>query len=325
MKLRKPFSILITSLSFVTSYSAFSDQVVLKNGDILHGVIKTQTEAYISWESDNFGIFKIPKLQIASIEYSDTNPSGITEATAKDKIIYSGSMGISGSYLSGNENRDDLEVMDRVPKMKMMKEKQRELFLMPKQVRKLMLFLDELRADMVEFGANTGLRNTNVRMLEWTQLASNLSTLTIKGKDSKNGEPNIISLSGDAQRVLRRQYAKKLYMEEAYPELKGRIKYVFIQESRSKRSNGKPFAASSVTNETWRKAVERAGLPKEVVFHTMRHTFASWHLENGSDPKVVQELGNWMDPRSMDRYRHVNQKQKALAANNINGMLRSDG
>jgi putative salt-induced outer membrane protein YdiY len=110
MKLRKPFSILITSLSFVTSFSALSDQIVLKNGDILHGVIKTQTEAYISLESDNFGIFKIPKLKIASIEHSDSNPSGITEAPAKDKIIYSGSVGISGAYLSGNENRDDLEL-----------------------------------------------------------------------------------------------------------------------------------------------------------------------------------------------------------------------
>jgi len=139
-----------------------------------------------------------------------------------------------------------------------------------------MLFLDELRGDMVEFGANTGLRNANIRMLEWTKVVSNFSTLTIRGKDSKNGEPTAISLTKDAQRVLRRRRGFCLSLEDRYPYLKGKIDYVFAKECRRREENGKPYAdCGPVSGRGWRKACRLAGLPDEVVFHILMHTFAS--------------------------------------------------
>ena len=108
MNLRKSLSILITSLAIFLSCLSYSDQVVLKNGDILHGVLKGQTETYLTWESDSFGSFRIPQNQIASINSSDTSPIPITKT--KEKWVYSGILGLSGSYLGGNEVRDDLEL-----------------------------------------------------------------------------------------------------------------------------------------------------------------------------------------------------------------------
>jgi putative salt-induced outer membrane protein YdiY len=108
MNLRKSLSILITSLAIFLSCLSYSDQVVLKNGDILHGVLKGQTETYLTWESDSFGSFRIPQNQIVSINSSDTSPSPITKT--KEKWVYSGILGLSGSYLGGNEVRDDLEL-----------------------------------------------------------------------------------------------------------------------------------------------------------------------------------------------------------------------
>ena len=110
MNLQKILSSSTIALVLAYSSLAQSDQITLNNGDTLQGILVAQSDTFVTWKSDSFGIFKIPKLQIASIEYSDTNPSSITKATAKDKIIYSGSIGILGSYLSGNENRDDLEL-----------------------------------------------------------------------------------------------------------------------------------------------------------------------------------------------------------------------
>ena len=110
MNLQKILSTFTAILVLAYSSLAQSDQITLNNGDTLQGILVAQSDTFVTWKSDNFGIFKIPKLKIASIEYSDSNPSGITEAPAKDKIIYSGSVGISGAYLSGNENRDDLEL-----------------------------------------------------------------------------------------------------------------------------------------------------------------------------------------------------------------------
>ncbi|MDB2649294.1 DUF481 domain-containing protein [Porticoccaceae bacterium] len=108
MNFRKSLSILITSLAIVLSCLTYSDQVVLKNGDILHGVLKTQTETYLTWESDSFGSFRIPQNQIVSVNSSDTNPTTITKT--EEKLVYSGILGLSGSYLGGNEVRDDLEL-----------------------------------------------------------------------------------------------------------------------------------------------------------------------------------------------------------------------
>lgn len=108
MNLRKPLSILIATLSSVISCTTFSDQVILKNGDILHGILKTQTETYIRLESDNFGALNIPIQRIASIARSGLNPEA--PITPKKMSVYTGNLGLSGSYVGGNEERDDLEL-----------------------------------------------------------------------------------------------------------------------------------------------------------------------------------------------------------------------
>ena len=40
---------------------------------------------------------------------------------------------------------------------------------------------------------------------------------------------------------------------------------------------------------SFESACLKAGLGDDVVFHTLRHTFASWFIENGGDPKRLQE------------------------------------
>lgn len=221
--------------------------------------------------------------------------------------------------------RDELEIIDRVPLIKTLTEKKRDTYLTPEQVRNLMRWLDELRADMVEFAVNTGLRNSNVRLLRWSDLSEDFSSLYVKAEDSKNGEPTAIPLNKDAQRVLRRRHQKSKNLEDRYPYLKGKIDYVFAKESNRRSANGKPYAdCKAVSGRNWRKACRQAGLPDDVVFHTLRHTFASWHLQSGTSESTLQELGNWQSERSMKRYGHLSMKFKQEAAANINGLLRSD-
>lgn len=221
--------------------------------------------------------------------------------------------------------RDELEIIDRVPLIKTLTEKKRDTYLTPEQVRNLMRWLDELRSDMVEFAVNTGLRNSNVRLLRWSDLADDLSALHVRAEDSKNGEPTAIPLNTDARRVLRRRKSKCKSLEDRYPYLKGKIDYVFAKESNRREVNGTPYAdCKAVSGSNWRKACRQAGLPDDVVFHTLRHTFASWHLQSGTSESTLQELGNWQSERSMKRYGHLSMKFKKEAAGNISGLLRSD-
>jgi putative salt-induced outer membrane protein YdiY len=105
MNLPKTLAVIAATTSISFSYPAHSDQIILTNGDTLQGTVIDQTETSVTWESDNFGTLNIPTQQIASINSSDTNSEAL-----KIKSAYVGNIGLSGSYLGGNEQRDDLEL-----------------------------------------------------------------------------------------------------------------------------------------------------------------------------------------------------------------------
>jgi hypothetical protein len=156
--------------------------------------------------------------------------------------------------------RDELEIIDKAPKFEQLPEVQREIYLTPVQCRELMRWLDELRADMVEFALCCGQRNKMIRLLKWTSVSEDFTMMHLAARDAKNGLTTSFPLNRDAQRILKRRWDKKLELERRYPYLvkskpKG-IEYVFVQEHRSVRSNGKPFSFTSLTNETWRRAVK---------------------------------------------------------------------
>ena len=63
--------------------------------------------------------------------------------------------------------------------------------------------------------------------------------------------------------------------------------YVFVQEGHRK-INGKPL--SVFMNRDARKLINENGF-KAVVFHTLRHSFASALRASGTDDRSIQALG----------------------------------
>ena len=85
--------------------------------------------------------------------------------------------------------------------------------------------------------------------------------------------------------------------------------------------SGRPLDPATATQRYLHPVLEWAGV-KRVGFHTLRHTFASLNILNGTHVKVVQEaLGHSTTAETMNRYSHVLPSRQADAAERLNALF----
>lgn len=86
--------------------------------------------------------------------------------------------------------------------------------------------------------------------------------------------------------------------------------------------DGHPFRPDQIS-QRFRIMLRKANLP-HVRFHDLRHSHATWLLESGVHPKVVQErLGHATIGTTLDIYSHVLPSMQADAARKIDDLLRA--
>jgi integrase len=71
-----------------------------------------------------------------------------------------------------------------------------------------------------------------------------------------------------------------------------------------------------VSTKAWYQALERAGII-DFRWHDLRHTWASWHVQNGTPLFVLQELGGWESPLMVRRYAHLSAEHLAPYADRL--------
>lgn len=100
-----------------------------------------------------------------------------------------------------------------------------------------------------------------------------------------------------------------------------------VFETLKRRARGGPYVFGG--NEPyrrittgWRAACRRAGLGR-LRFHDLRHTWASWLVEDGLDLRAVQELGGWSSLKLLERYAHPTTATKVNALGLIGARLKA--
>ncbi len=155
--------------------------------------------------------------------------------------------------------------------------------------------------DMTLLSLHTGVRAGELYSLTWGVVDFKNGSALIR--DAK-GKPRHVYLTIETKNMLKRRYQGQDNNELVFKDRNGqKIKYI---------------------SKSFERVVNKLGLNNginddrdKVLFHTCRHTFASWHVQNGTDLYTVKELLGHSTIQLTERYSHLRPDGLKKAARNF--------
>lgn len=188
------------------------------------------------------------------------------------------------------------EWIEQEPVIRMRKEDNRRIrWLTPDQANRLIQELPEHLAVMAAFSLATGLRQSNVTQLQWSEVDLVRGHAWVHPDQAKTEKAIPVPLNQMAMTILQKQLGK-------HPQ------FVFVYQG---------HAITQCTTKAWYNALARAGI-QDFRWHDLRHTWASWHVQNGTSLYELQQLGGWASHEMVLRYAHLNSDHLKHAAERIN-------
>mgnify|MGYP000085347857 CR=1 FL=1 len=168
----------------------------------------------------------------------------------------------------------------------------------------------------------TGMRPGELLALRWADLV-------LDGPEPEARVRRSLSKDDHGRRVFKRTKTEKgrsvSLMPEVVEALRAhrrrqageRLRYSGLWKDQDlvfPNKTGSPMDWDNITARNYKPLREQAGLPETTRFYDLRHTFATLMLEQGENPKVVQEiLGHSQITHTMDTYSHVTPNMQRAA------------
>src|SRR5215204_1438590 len=176
--------------------------------------------------------------------------------------------------------------------------------------------LETARADRLEalcvLAIHLGLRQGELLGLRWEDVDLETGTLQVRRTLTvpKNGPAFTAPKTAKSRRSVkltpRATEAIKEHLQRQLAEIEGMGDLYRHDGLIFSTTVGTPINPRNLTRRSFKPLLERAGLPRSVRFHDLRHTVATLLLSRGVHPKLVQELlGHATIAISLDTYSHV--------------------
>jgi len=142
--------------------------------------------------------------------------------------------------------------------------------------------------DFIRLALNTGMRRGEMLRLEWRRVDFTAKRILLEGIHTKNGKRRYVPLNRTALDALR---SRLHFRDQKVPG----SPWVFLQK------NGKPVLQVGFA---FRQALEKAGI-EDFHIHDMRHTFASWLVQEGVPLSELRDLLGHSSITQTERYAHL--------------------
>lgn len=192
---------------------------------------------------------------------------------------------------------NEWRLLDRAPKVPMFSPPKKEpRWLTHDEWKRLEKELPDHLRLAAHFAVLTGLRMRAMLALTWDRIDLQGRRLWVPGEQQKAGRTHGIPITDEAVGVLKR--LRKLNPEGGH---------VFQWEGKQ---------IDDVNGKAYQDAMKRAKITG-ANWHTLRHTFASWALQNGVTLPELMQLGAWKSYEMVLRYAHLAPDHLAAAASKI--------
>ncbi len=147
---------------------------------------------------------------------------------------------------------------------------------------------------------SAGLRISEATQLKLTDVNSKRMVLHIhKSKGAKDRDVPLAQKTLDVLRAYFLCFRPKVYLFEG--------------------QGGGQYSIRSIQN-LFQQAIAKTKLPKYYSVHTLRHSYATHLLENGTDLRIIQELLGHSSSKTTEIYTHVSQNLKRKIPNPIDNL-----
>ncbi len=191
------------------------------------------------------------------------------------------------------------ELIDRFPKIKMLKEVDKEGkpntrtgFFEHPEFLDLRNALPDYMKPVVTLAYESGMRREEILSLKWNQVKLKQGTIVLEPGMTKNDEPRIFYMSPKFREMLTELWEKRAQHEKDIP-------YVFVNRSETGRIVD--------YRKAWKRALKKVGLAGKL-FHDFRRTAVRNMVRAGVPESVTMKISGHLDRSIFERYNITDEK-----------------